>query len=148
MKLFWLVCAVFGVQSACSTLVNFRNCTSDSYPTRIESIDVNPWPIRRGADVTITVVGDTPFEIQGGSFDAVVTKFGFKLLELGQSFCDYTQCPIEPGQVTLAVSKYVGSSTPQWQVQVRITGTDTNGKELFCELFDASISSMMSSQIQ
>eukprot|EP00475_Leptophrys_vorax_P021521 TRINITY_DN2924_c0_g1_i1.p1 TRINITY_DN2924_c0_g1~~TRINITY_DN2924_c0_g1_i1.p1 ORF type:complete len:159 (-),score=49.35 TRINITY_DN2924_c0_g1_i1:91-567(-) len=135
-----LAAIVIGAVATSATLVDFKPCDATTYAGKIDSIDVNPFPIKRGENVTITVTADTPNVIQGGQFEATVTAFGIKVLDLKQSFCDYTQCPIQPGKVTLAVTEAVSALAPPVNVEIKIIGTDLQQTGLFCEIVDTSIS--------
>eukprot|EP00475_Leptophrys_vorax_P006281 TRINITY_DN1386_c0_g1_i2.p1 TRINITY_DN1386_c0_g1~~TRINITY_DN1386_c0_g1_i2.p1 ORF type:complete len:157 (+),score=49.94 TRINITY_DN1386_c0_g1_i2:86-556(+) len=136
----FLAAVVIGAVAASATLVDFKPCDSTTYAGSIESIDVNPFPIKRGENVTITVTANTPNVIEGGQFEATVSAFGITVLDLKQSFCQYTACPIQPGKVTLAVTESVSALAPPVSVEIKIIGTDLQQAGLFCEIVDTSIS--------
>lgn len=129
--------AFVGFSSA--TLVSFKPCDGTTYSGKIDTIDINPFPIQRGQNVSITVTADTPVTVQAGDFEAVVTALGVKALDIKESFCKYTACPIQPGKVTLTVTEAVSAFAPPVDVQIRVSGTDNKGSSLFCELVDAKI---------
>lgn len=90
----------------CAEAIPFSNCGKDTDRAHIDSIDITPWPMKKGSDFTVVVTGTVNERITGGKVTIKVKMWGITVLTKNLDICDGmgVSCPVGPGPIVVNVS--------------------------------------------
>jgi hypothetical protein len=113
--------------------IPFTSCGAGDFVAN--EIDVSPWPVARGQDITITASGNLKSVVTAGSYDIDVTLGGVSVLKDSGDLCKFSpdaSCPAQPGAITLSHIMSVPAIAPSGTYIMTVKGTQQDSKVLFC----------------
>lgn len=120
----------------------FKVCDpSVNYLATVHSIDIQPFPVVKTKDVTVTVNATLLCDIEQGSYVDGKVKLAFIEFPIEkEEICDdYLHCPIQQGDVYQNVTQTVPSYLPPGTFNVEFRGYTDKEESLFCIRADVKV---------
>ena len=119
---------------------SWENCGEDTWPIKVNSIDVSPDPPKPGADLTVKVNAEALETIDEGAYADVTVKLGLvKLLQKTFDVCEEArnnnvtvQCPVKPGTYNVEQTVALPKEIPRAKFVVMVNGYTAEDDEMLC----------------
>ncbi|KAJ3373036.1 Phosphatidylglycerol/phosphatidylinositol transfer protein [Kappamyces sp. JEL0680] len=114
------------------------SCGKTSDILTVTSIDISPYPIQKGVNVTVRAVDTLSEPVVNGSTVKFSIKSGIIPLYNGNAnLCEQAgqsghPCPIAAGAQDIQVSQAVPGNVPSGTHGLQITANNADGKEIAC----------------
>ncbi|HEY2834324.1 MAG TPA: ML domain-containing protein [Sporichthyaceae bacterium] len=118
-------------RAAVADSLPFTNCGTGS-PARVSAVDVDPYPLQAGRDVTVSVRGTLRQRVTGGSYDLRVSYLGAPLLHRSGRLADVVHLPLPAGDFSLHKRVPVPDQAPPGRYNLTLTAADQHDDQLLC----------------
>lgn len=111
----------------------FTTCGSGS--ATVSSIDVSPYPVKGGQDLTVKVVGDMTKAVSAGEFKVTAKFLGIPVYTTSGDLCtlgDEFKCPHDAGDLNIVYSQKLPSIPVSGKISLEISANDQDGNSLLC----------------
>ena len=136
MQFFTLVSAATAVVIFAETPL--KSCGKVTDILKINSIDVTPYPLLKGSNVTITASGSISEPIFNGSIVNFSIKAGLIPLYSGKAdLCEAAgkkgqSCPLATGPQQIVVTQAIPENAPTGTFGITVSATNADGKAITC----------------
>ena len=132
------ICLLFlaVIAIAAADTIPTDNCGDASDPLQLTSVSVSPFPLKAGANLTVSINGNLVTDVTGGSYSVNVKYMGIDLINQSGDLCTVDPkfpCPLTHGPFSITESNIaLPSDAPAGQYDVTINATDKAGKRIAC----------------
>lgn len=115
-----------------------KSCGTSADTFNLQSLDITPYPIIKGQNVSISASGNLKKAILDGSKIALSVKAGFiPLYSNTLDVCSNTakqgySCPIAAGDHTIATSQAIPDNVPAGSFDIKLVATNADNSEIAC----------------
>lgn len=115
-----------------------KSCGSSADSFNLKSLDITPYPIVKGQNVTISAAGSLKAPIVDGSKIALSVKAGFiPLYSNTLDVCSNTAkqgyaCPIAAGDHTIGTSQAIPDNVPAGSFDIKLVATNADNTQIAC----------------
>eukprot|EP00117_Sycon_ciliatum_P022554 scpid107978/ scgid19422/ len=128
--------------STLATVVSFKDCLGLKDPYfNLDKMDVKPWPMKKGKDVSATMFGQALKNIKSGSAKITAKAMGVEVFQQNKDICSLVKCPMTPQEYDITTSISIPGYAPQIPVTIFMEGFGPSGEKLFCYSVDGTITS-------
>lgn len=123
--------------------LKWKNCQEDEL-FNITSVEIDPYPVIPGEEVTITSIGTQNEVVTGGNWSAYIAYGRFKVQTMSGEVCGLAPkcpCPCSDKQVTTVLKTHVNRFAFSGEFNGKFTSFDQNGKSLSCVTYIFEIKS-------
>eukprot|EP00252_Welwitschia_mirabilis_P010007 TRINITY_DN2302_c0_g1_i1.p1 TRINITY_DN2302_c0_g1~~TRINITY_DN2302_c0_g1_i1.p1 ORF type:complete len:159 (+),score=25.03 TRINITY_DN2302_c0_g1_i1:192-668(+) len=106
--------------------------SSASYSVKVDSVDIDPYPVISGKSATFKVSGIADKVIEGGKLEILVYYLGIHIHTESHDLCSKTSCPIQRGSFVLTHSQSLPGITPAGSYKLKMKMIDSDDKLLTC----------------
>jgi len=129
--------------------VPFKNCFDGSKAT-ITSLDLSPYPIVKGAPLTVDAVGTLGEQLTAGGYTLLVKFLGIQIFQQTGDICTLDPsfaCPVPAGPISIKDTATIPSIAPAGSYEITLNATDQNGAVLLCAVIPIQITSSVAATI-
>ncbi|WZZ62528.1 hypothetical protein YC2023_062635 [Brassica napus] len=131
MSRFSLAISCFLFISTIVRATDVKYCDDNAqYQVKVQGVDISPYPIARGEQVTFSLASNTDNVISKGKLVIEVSYFGWHIHSETHDLCDETNCPVAIGDFLVAHSQVMPGYTPPYNKTNRHVSVMSGGKKL------------------
>jgi hypothetical protein len=131
-----------------ASLVAFSSATSIPFNScgdgilSLTNLDASPFPLQKGANVTLTASGSLSEQFVGGQYTVKVSVDGLQIVTLTGDACTLSetiQCPLNVGDVVLSETLLIPALAPSGAYTIEVSAANTDGSSAFCFSSDVTL---------
>ncbi|QDZ21802.1 ML domain-containing protein [Chloropicon primus] len=104
-------------------------CSGNQYAFELDSVDIEPYPIEKGSDTTFSLSGTSSITVNNADISIKIKKGFITVFHTHLNLCDYYQCPINQGPVSVSLPESIPNEVPKgkYGFQIDITTPSYTG---------------------